>query len=77
VGATQFEQTFTEASLSVAGVLPVIHNLNTYPSAVTVWTNTGIPLSADRVDFSGSNAIAVTLESFRPLVGTWRISIGA
>ncbi len=77
INARQFERNFTDADLSIAGALAVVHNLNTYPSAIGVWTNDGIPVEPDRVTYSNSNAVTIKLSSFRPIPGTWRLSIGA
>lgn len=73
-----FEMSFTGASLTIANLLAVNHNLNTYPSAVTVFTPAGRPILPDDWTIESPNAIAVDLSSFAPLApGNWRISIGA
>lgn len=71
-----FERTFTQADLSIAGILPVVHGLNSYPSAVTVFDEWGVALSStDGWANSSVNAIAIDLSSFAPIAGTWRVSI--
>lgn len=73
----QYERTFTQADLSISGILPVIHNLNTNPSAIAIYNPAGQEISPDDVVISSLNAISVNLESYVPVSGTWTISIGA
>lgn len=72
-----FERAFTNTDLTVAGVLPVVHDLNRYPSGVVVWNPSGETVAPDGVDIVSPNAIAINLESFAPLSGTWRVSLVA
>lgn len=71
----EFEKTFTQADLSVAGILPVNHGLSTYPSGVAVYDNTGEEINPDRVEVLTNSTIAIDLSSYSPISGTWRISI--
>lgn len=72
---TPVYQDFTDSSLSIAGILPVIHNLDTVYPSVEVWDDTGQPLVPDGALSSGVNAIAVEFATFRPLTGTWKIKV--
>lgn len=75
-GTVQYEQSFTNVSLTIAGLLIVTHNLDTYPSAVKVWSNVGDEIWPDNVSYSTSNVVVIDLSSFMPIVGTWTLSIG-
>ncbi|MBD2156232.1 hypothetical protein [Leptolyngbya sp. FACHB-16] len=72
-----FETTFTSTNLTVAGLLPVVHDLNRRPSGVVVWNPVGESVAPDGVDVISLNAIAINLESFVPISGTWRVSLVA
>lgn len=71
----QFEITFSATDLSVAGVLPVVHNLNSYPSAIAVYAPNRDEVKPDRVEVVSTNAIAIYLGSFLPLSGVWVLSL--
>ena len=70
-----FERTFTQSDLSISHILPVTHNLGTYPSGVSVWLETGEQISPDRITYLSTDAIAILLESFVPFPGTGRVSV--
>lgn len=72
-----YDRTFTQADLSIAALLVVIHGLNSFPSGVAVWSSAGEAIGADRVEVLSADTIAVALESFTPLQGTWTISVTA
>lgn len=74
-GSPSYATTFTEASLSIAGILVVNHNLNKTPSEVAVWDSTGDKVYPDNIEVINANTIAVSLPSFRPLQGTWTIAV--
>ncbi len=71
-----YERTFTQADLSIAGVLAAVHDLGSYPSAIALWDGVGEEVMPDRLEIVSVNAIAIHLESFTPLAGTWTLSIG-
>ena len=73
--SSDYERQFTQADLSVAGLLPVNHNLGNRPSGIRVWMGTGENIEPDEIEIVTVNAIAVNLQSFQPLVGTWTVSI--
>ena len=71
-----YERTFNQFDLTILNKLPVIHNLGSYPSAVSITDNTGEPIFPDNWDNASVNSIAVDLNSFVPISGTWKISVG-
>lgn len=73
--ALQFEKTFGQGDLSIAGILPVIHDLNSSPSGCTVYDPDGIEVEPDRFEVVSPNAIAIHLASFTPLMGAWKVSL--
>ena len=73
--APAYERTFTQADLSVAGVLAVIHNLDAYPSGVVIYADSSQQIEPDLVEFVNSVAIAIHLQSFEPLPGSWKVSV--
>lgn len=73
--APAYETTFTQASLSIAGVLAVVHNLDPSPSGVAVWDSLGEVVAPDAIAFVNSAAIAIDLASYQPLQGTWKVSV--
>ncbi len=70
-----YSQTFTQANLSIAGVLVVTHNLNSYPSGIAIYNSSGESIVPDRGEITSLNTCAIYLESFAPLAGTWRICL--
>lgn len=72
-----YERTFTQADLSIAGLLPVTHGLDSFPSGVHIWDESGESIGPDRVEVLTADAIALDLSSFTPLQGTWTVSITA
>lgn len=72
-----YEQSFNESNLSVAGLLPVTHNLNSHPSGVAIFTASGESVVPDLIEVLTLNTVALHFQSFRPLSGTWRLSITA
>ena len=72
-----FRSTFTNASLSIAGVYVVTHPLNAEPAGVFIRNEVGELIWPDQVEVSGTTAIAVYLESFQPLAGTWSLTLTA
>lgn len=75
--ALEYEILFTDASLSIAGLLPILHGLGSFPSSISVWTGQGVEIKPAGVQYSSTNAIAIDLKPFRPLVGQWRAVITA
>ena len=76
-GGASFEMTFDDSFLSVAKVLIVNHGLGNSPSGVIIYNASGELIVPDRIEVANSNAIAVHLQSFAPLQGTWTVSITA
>lgn len=74
-GITNYERTFTQADLSIAGILPVIHGLGSFPSGVKIWDDSGEEIGADRIEVLTVDIVAISLSSFMPLQGTYTISI--
>jgi hypothetical protein len=74
-GAISYERTFDQANLSVAGRLPIVHGLNTYPSGVTIWNQSGEQIMPDRIEVLSLTTISIDLQSFAPIPGLWRISV--
>lgn len=66
------EINFTDADLSVAGALPIVHGLNAYPRNPAVWTEENELIGPDDIDYVSANAIVIYLQSYRPIPGTWR-----
>ena len=73
--APAYETTFTDANLSIAGLLSVVHNLDPSPSAVAVWNPDGEIVLPDGINFVNDAAIAIDLASYQPLAGTWKVSV--
>lgn len=76
-GAGSVEREFTQADLSIAGVLPFIHGLGSDPSGVTVYDSQGETVTPDGWQRVSTQAIAVNLVSFVPISGIWKISAAA
>ncbi len=77
-GGSGYQRTFTAADLSVAGLLPVSHNLGVYPSSVSAWDNAGEQIEFfDSVSATDLNTVVIDFSSFLPIVGVWRIAVGA
>lgn len=72
---TTYERTFTEADLTIAGLLPVTHNLNSYPSAIGVFDNNTEQIQPDKIDILSPNTLSIDVSSYRPLTGVWTVSI--
>lgn len=75
VSASSYERTFTEADLTVAGLLPVNHNLNSYPSAVGIFDGNTEQVQPDKIDILTTDSLAIDLSSYRPLIGVWTVSV--
>jgi len=74
-GITNYERTFTQADLSIAGIFPVIHGLGSFPSGVKIWDDSGEEIGADRIEVLTVDIVAISLSSFMPLQGAYTISI--
>jgi hypothetical protein len=77
IAAREFSLSFTDTDLSMAGLLIVDHNLGKYPTAITVWDGTRRVMTPDWIEDPTINRTILSLEGFRPLVGTWIIYLGA
>ncbi|MGL5064155.1 MAG: hypothetical protein ACRC62_29565 [Microcoleus sp.] len=69
------ENNFQQSSLSVAGILPIVHNLGKRTSKVFIWDSTDSPISPDDIDPVSTSATAVDLSTYQPLPGVWRYRI--
>lgn len=74
-GAGLFEMSFTDVALTVGSALNVVHGLNRTPASVMVWNASGEQVFPDRIEEITPNAIALWFESFRPLQGTWSVTV--
>jgi hypothetical protein len=74
-GASQFEQAFTQIGLSALGLIVINHNLGGQPSGVTVTDEAGMLVIPDHWSVQGPNVIVLSVESFMPISGTWKVSI--
>jgi hypothetical protein len=75
-GIPRFEMNFNDASLSVGGKLPVLHNKGVRPVSITVFNNEGTGVVPDDTKCENLNTCAIDLASFRPLVGSWSLILG-
>lgn len=75
-GGASYRQSFTNASLTVANLLVVTHNLNSYPTAIAIYDSAGELVFPDRIEYLTANTLAIALTSFAPLTGTWQLAIG-
>ena len=73
--AAKFSQSFTDADLSVADLLPVNHGLNSNPAGVLVLDNEGERVTPDNLEVLSLNSLALNFQSFRPLTGNWSVQI--
>lgn len=76
-GGSSYRLEFTDASLSVAYLLPVTHSLGRYPTSVSVFDSGGDEIEPDEITNLTTNSLSINLESFVPLEGTWLVTIGA
>lgn len=76
-GGANYRQQITAANLSVAGLLPVTHNLGVIPSCVVVWDENGYLIELlDYIQVINVNTIVINFSSFLPLTGTWQLVVG-
>lgn len=76
-GATvaSYERTFTQQDLE-DGLLSLAHNLgNRYPSGVVVWDAQDVHITPDSVQSVDDNTLQISLASYLPITGTWRVSV--
>lgn len=69
------ENTFQQSALSVAGVLPIVHNFGKSTNKVFIWDSAGRPVNPDDVNAVSTSATAVELSTYQPLSGVWRYRI--
>lgn len=71
-----YELDFTDASLGV-GILTVYHNQNLLrPGNVTIWNQIGKIVIPDDIRVIDADNIEIHLQSYTPLTGTWKLTIG-
>lgn len=73
--AQSYEKRFTQADVSIVGLLGVVHLLGSYPSAIAVFDESGFEVQPDGWHNISVNEIAVDLTSFAPIQGVWTISV--
>lgn len=71
----RYSATFSDASLSVAGILPVTHNLGGHVSSVLIRNASGEVVNPDRIELLSLNDLSVSLEAYRPIGGIWRVEV--
>lgn len=72
-----FSADFTDASLSVAGIYIANHGFGKTPNSIVLKDETGQVVQPDSAQtVAPFNATAIGVDSYRPLVGTWNISLG-
>lgn len=73
----RYVNTFTQAYLSVNGILVVTHNLNSQTlSSVMIWDNTSNRVFPSSIEIINSNVIQIRMHSFMPITGTWTVIVG-
>ena len=73
--SVSYTSSFTNASLSSAGILTVNHNLNvTYP-LVVIYDNNNLEIEPDEIEYKTVNQIEIDLSSFISISGTWNIRV--
>jgi hypothetical protein len=70
-----FAKAFTQLDLTVAGVLPVVHGLESLTIKVRVWDASNQEIEPDSALPSGINAAAIGMATFAPLPGTFFVQI--
>jgi hypothetical protein len=69
------EGTFENSNLSIAGILPILHNFGKLTNKVWVWDNNNAEINPDNIIPSNTNSTAVELSTYQPIPGTWRYRI--
>jgi hypothetical protein len=72
---TAFELDFAQSDLSIAGILPVVHNKNTLWPVVMVWDENGNQINPDGIIPQGRNAVGVVIKTYTPIVGIWKLKV--
>lgn len=70
-----YELFFTDTDLTTGSSLIVNHNLGSVPSAHAVYDQNDIQVLPDSVETVDENTSVLNFVSFRPLIGTWKLSI--
>lgn len=70
-----YAASFTDASLDGSGNITITHGLNSTDLIVQVKDNNGQRVNPDAVVDSGVNAVILSLATFRPLAGSWRVIV--
>jgi hypothetical protein len=65
---------FTNGDL-VAGVLTVIHNMDSLIPGVVLFDNNSLSVLPDEITALSNNIVQISLNSFSPIPGTWKYSI--
>jgi hypothetical protein len=77
-GSGRAEFTFTDADLSISGILVRQHNLGRVPVAIKISDSMGDRVYPDNEPDLTPNTIAIDLVSFRPLKpGQWKLFLMA
>ena len=70
-----YSATFTDASLSSAGVLTVTHSLGEKLVQVAIYDNNDEYVVPDDIILTDANNLTVDFSSFEPLTGTWTVVV--
>lgn len=70
-----YEERFTDADLSIVGVLDVNHALDTNRVIAKVYDNVQEVILPDKVEVVDANLVRIDLNSFGDIAGTWRALI--
>lgn len=66
---------FVDGDLDLGGTLSITHNLETVYPIVAVYNSSGHQVQPTLTSTGGANSIGVQLNAFRPLSGTWHVTI--
>jgi hypothetical protein len=75
IGGT-YEVSFSNGDMVGTNYIAV-HNLATFPSGVAVYDENGIEVTPDSIQNNGTSQVSISLESYAPINGTWRVSLTA
>lgn len=76
-GTGGYTASFTDASLSSAGILVVNHSLATTYPLVIIYDNNNLVITPDEIEYKTTNQIEIDLSSFGTLSGTWNIRVNS
>ena len=71
----RYTTTFTQSSLNINNILPVVHSLGVRPSGLSIWDSSAEEVEPDNVIYINENAIAIDFSSYVPLIGTYTVVV--